>query len=129
MECYARARHGLSQIEAGLPVNPEVHAVLLKICADNGTFSSEPEESWRYALAYAREAGTPFMQRAYYGAALFKLNALDLPAREVYETSRGYAELFRAAEKGQDPHRLYLRRLLRACDAVLRLAVPRGLRQ
>ena len=95
MECYARARHGLSQIEDGLPVNPEVHAVLLKICADNGTFSSEPEESWRYALAYAREAGTPFMQRAYYGAALFKLNALDLPAREVYETSRGYAELFR----------------------------------
>lgn len=95
MESYARAKHGLALIEGGMRVEPDVHALLLKVCADCGTFSSEPQESYRYALAYAREADTLFMQRTYYGAALFKLNALDLPAREVYEKSLGYAELFR----------------------------------
>jgi len=95
MECYARAKHGLALIEGGLAAEPEVHAVLLKACADYATFSPEPELSYRYAMAYAREAAAPFLQRAYYGAALFKLNALDLSAREVYEKSLGYADLFR----------------------------------
>ncbi|WP_313990665.1 hypothetical protein [uncultured Selenomonas sp.] len=93
METYKRAQEGLARIAAGLPAVPEVRTLLLKICADNGMFAEEPNTA-QYALDYAAATDDIFMRRCYYGAALFKLNAVDVPAAEVYRTSLGYGGLF-----------------------------------
>jgi len=94
LEIYARAQKGLALMEDGLPAEPEARALLLKVCADYGIYAGASELSARYAMAYAREASTPFIRRSYYGAALFKLNAIDLPATEIYQKSLGYVDLF-----------------------------------
>ena len=93
-EIYARAQHGLGLINHGLPAAPEVHAVLLKTCADHGSYVIGSNQASQYAVEYAQEAVTPFVQYCYYGAALFKLNAVDLPEEEVYQKSLGYARYF-----------------------------------
>lgn len=94
MEIFARAQHGLTLIENGLSVVPDVRAAMLQACADHGALARDSGTASAYAMAYARAAAEPSQRYGYYGAALFRLNAVDVPAREVYEKSLGYAELF-----------------------------------
>ena len=91
---FERVLHGLKRVEEGLSVVPEVRAALLKAYADHAPADSDPEQVSQYAIAYAREAADPFLQRVYYGAGLLKLNAADVSAQEVYEKSLGYGTLF-----------------------------------
>ena len=91
---FERVLHGLKRVEEGLSVVPEVRAALLKAYADHAPADSDPEQVSQYAIAYAREAADPFLQRVYYGAGLLKLNAADVSAQEVYEKSLGYGMLF-----------------------------------
>lgn len=94
MEIYERAQRGLALIENGLPVVADVHASLLKMCADHGTFARDSEIASAYAMAYSRKTPDIYMRRCYYGAGLFKLNAVNVPAREVYQKSLHYEEFF-----------------------------------
>nr|WP_315438743.1 hypothetical protein [uncultured Selenomonas sp.] len=91
---FERVRHGLKRVEEGLSVVPEVRAALLKGYADHAPADSDAELASQCAIAYAREAADPFLQRVYYGAGLLKLNAADVSAQEVYEKSLGYGALF-----------------------------------
>ena len=91
---FERVRHGLKRIEEGLSVVSEVRAALLKAYADHAPADSDAELASQCAIAYAREAADPFLQRVYYGAGLLKLNAADVSAQEVYEKSLGYDALF-----------------------------------
>lgn len=91
---FERVRHGLRRVEEGLSVVPEVRAALLKAYADHAPADSDAELASQCAIAYAREAADPFLQRVYYGAGLLKLNAADVSAQEVYEKSLGYGMLF-----------------------------------
>ena len=91
---FERVQHGLKRVEEGLSVVPEVRAALLKAYADHAPADSDPELASQCAIAYAREAADPFLQRVYYGAGLLKLNAADVSAQEVYEKSLGYGMLF-----------------------------------
>ena len=91
---FERVQHGLKRVEEGLPVVPEVRAALLKAYADHAPADSDAELASQCAIAYAREAADPFLQRVYYGAGLLKLNAADVSAQEVYEKSLGYGALF-----------------------------------
>jgi len=94
MEIYERAQRGLALIENGLPVVADVHAILLKMCADHGTFARDSEIASAYAMAYSRKTPDFYMRCCYYGAGLFKLNAVNVPAREVYQKSLHYEEFF-----------------------------------
>ena len=94
MEIFARAQHGLALIDAGLPAVPTVRSMLLKTCADRGDFVIGSEATSTYACRYAEEAESGVMRRGYYGVSLFRLNAVDIPAAEVYRRSCGYADLF-----------------------------------
>ena len=94
MEIYERAQRGLALIENGLPVVADVHAALLKMCADHGTYICGSEIASAYAMAYSQKTSDLYMQRCYYGAGLFKLNAVNVSAREVYQKSLHYGELF-----------------------------------
>ena len=91
---FAYVQHGLKRIEEGLSVVPEVRAALLKAYADHAPADSDAELASQCAIAYAREAVDPFLQRVYYGVGLLKLNAADVSAQEVYEKSLGYDALF-----------------------------------
>ena len=91
---FERVQHGLKRVEEGLSVVPEVRAALLKAYADHAPADSDAELASQCAIAYAREAADPFLQRVYYGAGLLKLNAADVSAQEVYEKSLGYGMLF-----------------------------------
>ena len=91
---FERVQHGLKCVEEGLSVVPEVRAALLKAYADHAPADSDAELASQCAIAYAREAADPFLQRVYYGAGLLKLNAADVSAQEVYEKSLGYGMLF-----------------------------------
>ena len=106
LEAYALAKEGLTLMEEGLPAAPDVHAVLLKACADYGGYAAASDLPPQYAMAYAREAGTHYLRHSYYGAGLFKLNAIDIPAEEVYQKSLGYAEFFADVKQfSHDRHR------------------------
>ena len=91
---FERVQHGLKCVEEGLSVVPEVRAALLKAYADHAPADSDAELASQCAIAYAREAADPFLQRVYYGVGLLKLNAADVSAQEVYEKSLGYGTLF-----------------------------------
>lgn len=91
---FERVQHGLKRVEEGLSVVPEVRAALLKAYADHAPADSDAELASQCAIAYAREAADPFLQRVYYGVGLLKLNAADVSAQEVYEKSLGYGTLF-----------------------------------
>ena len=91
---FERVQHGLKRVEEGLSVVPEVRAALLKAYADHAPADSDAELASQCAIAYAREAADPFLQRVYYGVGLLKLNAADVSAQEVYEKSLGYDALF-----------------------------------
>ena len=91
---FAYVQHGLKRIEEGLSVVPEVRAALLKAYAAHAPADSDAELASQCAIAYAREAVDPFLQRVYYGVGLLKLNAADVSAQEVYEKSLGYDALF-----------------------------------
>ena len=91
---FAYVQHGLKRIEEGLSVVPEVRTTLLKAYADHAPADSDAELASQCAIAYAREAVDPFLQRVYYGVGLLKLNAADVSAQEVYEKSLGYDALF-----------------------------------
>ena len=91
---FAYVQHGLKRIEEGLSVVPEVRTTLLKAYADHAPADSDAELASQCAIAYAREAADPFLQRVYYGVGLLKLNAADVSAQEVYEKSLGYGMLF-----------------------------------
>ena len=91
---FERVRYGLKCVEEGLSVVPEVRAALLKAYADHAPADSDAELASQCAIAYAREAADPFLQRVYYGVGLLKLNAADVSAQEVYEKSLGYGTLF-----------------------------------
>ena len=91
---FERVQHGLKRVEEGLSVVPEVRAALLKAYADHALADSDAELASQCAIAYAREAADPFLQRVYYGVGLLKLNAADVSAQEVYEKSLGYDALF-----------------------------------
>ncbi|WP_311194306.1 O-linked N-acetylglucosamine transferase family protein [Selenomonas noxia] len=94
MEIFARAQEGLALIEDGLPAVSDVRTILLKMGADHGVFVCGSAAASAYAMAYAQETADVFMRRCYYGAGLFKLNAADVSAQEVYQKSLGYADLF-----------------------------------
>lgn len=94
MEIFARAQHGLTLIEGGLPALPEVRQMLLRWCADCGALVLGSEAASAYARRYAAEEEDVLARRGYYGASLFRLNAVDLPPEEVYRQSCGYGELF-----------------------------------
>ena len=91
---FERVQHGLKRVEEGLSVVLEVRAALLKAYADHAPADSDAELASQCAIAYAREAADPFLQRVYYGVGLLKLNAADVSAQEVYEKSLGYGTLF-----------------------------------
>ena len=91
---FERVQHGLKRVEEGLSVVPEVRTTLLKAYADHAPADSDAELASQCAIAYAREAVDPFLQRVYYGVGLLKLNAADVSAQEVYEKSLGYDALF-----------------------------------
>lgn len=93
-EIYERARHGLDLIEAGLPAVPEVRTTLLKRCMNYAGNVKGPQTAAMCARQYAAEAEDPAVRRFSYGASLFYLNAVDLPAEEVYQRSLHYGELF-----------------------------------
>jgi TPR domain/SEC-C domain protein len=94
MEIYTRAHQGLALIDSGLSVVEDVHAILLKMCSDHGAYVRDSETASAYAMAYSRKTQDLFMRRCYYGAGLFRLNAVNLPAREVYQKSLAYADFF-----------------------------------
>ena len=94
-EILLRAKTGLAQIEAGLlPAVPDVHAALLKACADHAKEVEGGEAAFRYACAYAQEAATEFLRRTFYGVSLFQMNAVDVDPGDVYRRSLGYEEFF-----------------------------------
>ena len=93
-EIYERARYGLRLIEEGLPAVPEVRAALLKACMIYAGLVQGGEAASTYTRLYAMQAEKTEMRRFYYGASLFHLNAVDLPAAEVYQRSLHYGELF-----------------------------------
>lgn len=93
-EIYERARYGLRLIEEGLPAVPEVRAALLKACMIYAGLVQGGEAASTYTRLYAMQAEKTEMHRFYYGASLFHLNAVDLPAAEVYQRSLHYGELF-----------------------------------
>ena len=97
-EVYERACHGLALIESGLPAVPEVRAALLKTYMNYACHVQGAEESAIYARQYATETDSVADRRFYYGASLFHLNAVELPAEEVYQRSLHYGELFSSVQ-------------------------------
>ena len=94
MEIYARAQRGLALIESGVPAVEGVHGMLLKKCAEYGSLVRDSETASMYAIAYSQWRSDLLGKCCYYGAALFKLNAVNVSAREVYQKSLHYGDLF-----------------------------------
>ena len=94
LEIYERAQHGLALIDSGLPVVEDIPEKLFKVCADHGVFVCDSATVSSYSMAYSQRTTDLFMRRFYYGGGLFRLNAVDVPAREVYQKSLGYGALF-----------------------------------
>ena len=94
MERFARAKHGLDRIAQGLPAVPEIREALIKVCAGAAELSVGAQAASAYAELYAETAENVAAQRCYYGVSLFHLNAVDLPAAEVYRRSCRYGTLF-----------------------------------
>ena len=93
-EIFARAQEGLARIGEGLPAVSDVRTLLLKVCAGHGDLVVGSEAASAYSRLCAEEAENDAMRRYYYGVSLFQLNAVDLPAEEIYRRSCGYGTFF-----------------------------------
>ena len=94
MERFTRAKRGLDLIAQGLPAVPAIRETLLQVCAGNAELPVGAQAASGYAELYAETAEDVAVQRFYYGVSLFHLNAVDLPAAEVYRRSCRYGTLF-----------------------------------
>ena len=93
-EIFARARYGMDLIEAGLPAVPEVRKALIQAYISNGGAVQGAAETAAFARQHFGAFRDVLERRGYYSGLLFQLNAVDLPAEEVYRESLGYGELF-----------------------------------
>ena len=98
-EIYARACHGLDLIAAGLPAVPDVRATLCNAYILNCTPFVGAAATAEFLWTCAEEAVDPEKRRFYYSASIFFLNAVDLPAAEVYRRSLVYGTLFPDAQQ------------------------------
>ena len=94
MEGFEWARRGLEQLDGRESARHEVRLALLKVCMQGAKLAVGSEEAFHYARLCAAEEEDEAVRRAYFGASLFLLNAVDLPAEEVYRQSCGYGALF-----------------------------------
>jgi TPR domain/SEC-C domain protein len=90
--CYVEG--GIAQIEAGLPVIPEVYSALLGARVRCGTYIRSNEELSGYAMACVQAETTWERKQGYYTAALLYLNAVDIDPEEIYLRSLEYEAFF-----------------------------------
>ena len=98
LEIAARARYGLDLIAAGLPAVPDVHAALCNAYMVKCALREGSAAAAEFMRVCAEEADAPAQRRFYYSGELFCLNAVDLPAAEVYRKSTAYGTLFSDAQ-------------------------------
>ena len=97
-EIYARASHGLELIAAGVPAVPDVLSALRGAYIHSAPpfiGSASTAELMRQWLEDVTDISA---RRTVYSGLLFRLNAVDLPAAEVYRQSLTYGTLFPDAQ-------------------------------
>ena len=98
-EIFARARHGLELIAAGVPAVPDVLSALRGAYIHSAPpfiGSASTAELMRQWLEDVTDISA---RRTVYSGLLFRLNAVDLPATEVYRQSLTYGTLFPDAQQ------------------------------
>ena len=94
IEIVERARYGLDLIASGMPVVPDVSAALRDAYMDRDLLLEGSEPSTEFMRRCIEDVTDVSIRRRLYGGILFRLNAIDLSAEDVYRQSLCYGDFF-----------------------------------